>query len=434
MAKNHTTTAPNDLERWMSLRRVLMMFVFTMLLLLAAFWDFSLAVFTAAHLEDNYQDFGRFFFSAKAFLSGDDMYGKSPGTAVLMNPLFSSDFWNLNPPHFHFLMLPLTHLSFEHAFNVWVVISLLTFLLSIYLIAKEVGFPKSANHWWICTLAILAFSGTGFVIMTVQVSFILLFPLTLAWIHARHNRWTQAGIYLGILTSMKMFFFIFLPYLILRRHLRAAMAFSGSVLIILVIGLSTFGLQNYVSWLDVLQRVHWAWGHTNASLFGLLTRSLTENPMFMPIATDVSFVPGWVISISLLGIITIAAATLDHSPEAVDRGFAILIFGAFLISPLAWIYYFFLPLGPFLSLTRFWWGRPRLAVCLSFPSVKLVRNVCVGIGLIGLFIPANVGIMFQPNPLATLFLASIYFWSTTAIWISIISDWRLSSSANMEMT
>ena len=54
----------------------------------------------------NMNDFGKFYYSTQLFLAGEDMYGPTPATAIPISETESRQFLNMNPPHFHLLMVP----------------------------------------------------------------------------------------------------------------------------------------------------------------------------------------------------------------------------------------------------------------------------------------------------------------------------------------
>ena len=69
-------------------------------------------------------DFGRLHASAQAYLAGRDMYDLGPATlspvrGMTGEVLHYIQFLNLNPPHFHLILLPLAPLSARWALAVW---------------------------------------------------------------------------------------------------------------------------------------------------------------------------------------------------------------------------------------------------------------------------------------------------------------------------
>ena len=87
-----------------------------------------LGVYMVRQLHMN--DFGKFYYSAKLFLDGQDMYGPSPATEIPISDTESRQFLNMNPPHFHFLMLPFAVMGPMNAFALWVVVNLIALFLS----------------------------------------------------------------------------------------------------------------------------------------------------------------------------------------------------------------------------------------------------------------------------------------------------------------
>src|SRR5262245_28505683 len=96
-----------------------------------------LATYMVQRLHMN--DFGKFYYSARLFLDGQDMYGPSPATAIPVAGTETRQFLNMNPPHFHLVMLPLAELPPGVALSVWSVINLLALILSLRLISRELG-------------------------------------------------------------------------------------------------------------------------------------------------------------------------------------------------------------------------------------------------------------------------------------------------------
>lgn len=393
------------------------------LLLMAGTWDFLLGYTTMLQFEDNVQDFGRFYYATKAFLDNQDMYGPTPGTFTPMTPLFGQHLWNLNPPHVHLFFYPLILFSPHQALAIWATGSIAAFILCTYLVISELGISLSFTQWNFLLIGILAFSATGFLIRTAQVPLILMVPLTLSWLSARKGNWTKSGLYLGLLASAKLFFLIFLPYLLLRRAFRGSATFVIAFLSCMGLGLFVFGLPSYLSWLQVLTKIDWVWISNNTSLLGFLTRSFSDNPLYQPLMTNVNIYPIFIFLIGLVGGMTIFATAWDSTPNATDRGFAILLLGSLLISPVAWTYYFFFPLGPLAALVNSWKNEKYLESNRFHQRSLSLRKLFLFIGIPGLLLPSTMGTMFQPNSVATLILASGYFWTTLALWSALITDW-----------
>ena len=78
---------------------------------IAFLWDVVLVRVMASL---NMNDFGRFYYAARAFLAGHDMYAPSPATPLGGGQLAGTpQLFNLNPPHFHLVVIPLAALWTE---------------------------------------------------------------------------------------------------------------------------------------------------------------------------------------------------------------------------------------------------------------------------------------------------------------------------------
>ncbi len=369
-------------------------------------------------------DFRALYLSARAQLDGRDMYRLPSELQTYAGRTLRSTLVNLNPPHFQLFLLPLALVPAGVALGLWAVVSLLCFGGSLYVIARELDLKPSWSTCYRAAIWLLAFAGMGAVVGTGEVSFLLLLPLTLAWAAARGGRWNRAGVYLGLAMSLKLFLLIFIPYFVLRRHLRAAAASCAAASACFVAGALIVGSGSYWSWLDQLSSVSWAWRSPNASVLGILTRSLSENPHFAPFTVAPGLVlPLWASVVAIVGVLTIVAVTFDRTKSAVDRAFAILLSAALLISPLGWVYYLWLGLGPFAALALEWRNGAGRNPQPATSAAARWRQRFLILAVPGLVWPHFATFAFQPHAWATLLLASAYFWSTAALWSTTVLDW-----------
>ena len=410
---------------WRQAKPSLCLFVgFIAPLLLLVLWDTILAWSMIVRYHMN--DFGKFYFSTLAFLNNQDMYGPNPASFIQVGPNFGRHFLNLNPPHFHILLLPLGFLGSGFAIAIWGVGSFMAFIAGMNRIAKELQLEPTEWQKRFTVLGCLAFSGTGALLLTGQLSFLLFLPVTLAWIHARHGKWGRSALYLGIASSIKPFMLIFIPYFLLRRQFKPVGVILATVITSFVVGLGVFGIQAHLAWMQGLASVDWAWTPMNASILGILTRTLIETPLYgVEIHSENTSFVFWILLSGTIGTITFLATTQDYSSLSIDRTFIFLMLTAFLISPLGWIYYFFLLFGPFTSLVTNWWSQPCSKPQWKPMNAYNLRNLLLLIAIPGFFIPLEATLFFQPNALAALTLGSIYFWSTLVLWLSLIVDWRI---------
>jgi hypothetical protein len=360
-------------------------------------------------------DFGVFFLeSAQAFLAGRDMYSSAAGA---VSP-------NLNPPHMHLLLLPLSHLSRVAAFACWMSVGVVCLVAAARAILVATNSRLQPWTLWLTLVALVSAPATTAVIATGQVSWLLMLPLTLAWSAARRGRWTQAGILIGIVASVKLFLLVLLPYLIVVRRWKAACAAVVSMGLCFAGGVLVFGVENHRAWIRALQSVSWTFLPLNASIFGALTRSLSvTSPVaagarhFAPLVEAPSLIqPLWITS-SVLIVLGTAAALRAASTRDIDRSFALLLVAALLISPLGWIYYLWLAAGPL------------AAMLLSWRQTRDRRYWLGLVSLAGFFWPIPLTMWRQPDGVLTVLLGCVYLWALLAIWIALLLDRTMDRSA-----
>jgi alpha-1,2-mannosyltransferase len=355
----------------------------------------------------NMNDFGKFYYSARAFIDGTDMYAPTVATE-------GARFLNMNPPHFQLLTLPLALLPLETAFMAWMAASVFALMLSIFLIVGDLGLKwRTPTQVAAVLVGILAFSGTQGFFATAQLSLLLLLVMTICWIDARHGRWLRAGAWLGACLSLKPFLLIFVPYLVATRRFRACAALFATATVCFIAGLLVFGVGPYIAWYRALAGASdWAWPGINASTLGFFQRTFRPSPFFTPTLSKPELVKFWVIIAAPIGLATLAAAILDRTRATIDRAFALLLVGAQLLSPLGWVYYSWLPAGPMAALLG---HRDK-------PSSNRWKAVAGGVAVIGLFWPVGTQQLFQPHRWATVSVGSVYFWATAALWVWLLAD------------
>ena len=345
-------------------------------------------------------DFGKFYYSAsRAFAGGAAMY---PSDVVTTGDFRPYGFVNTNPPHVHLLILPLALLSPGWALIIWAIGSLLALVWSVRIIMRELQLtvePRTAL-WLLVGLAALAC--TEATVLTGQLSLFVMLIATLAW-RASRNRWEGgAGAWLGVLAAIKPFGLIFLPWLVLQKQWRGCVTFVGTVAAAYLSGLAAFGTDSHTAWLASLRLVDWHAVAMNASLLGILSRSLAENAWFVAIA-DVPRVitPLWLLLSAAVAAVSFIRATTHHA-EAIDRSFSTLTLAALLISPLGWVYYWWLALGPAVALFR------------------RSRSVFLHVALPFLFVPVGLVVAAETG-WATVTLGSAYFWGTFLLWLGTVA-------------
>jgi alpha-1,2-mannosyltransferase len=353
-------------------------------------------------------DFGRFYYSARAFLSGGDMYGPTPATAIEVGS-DTYHLWNMNPPHFHLLVLPLALLPPSGALLAWAALNAAALGASLHLIVREtvLRWTPSRVAWAVAAIALS--SATGIIAVTGQLSFLLMLPFTLAWREARRERWNRAAVWLGLVAAIKPFLGLFGVYMLLTRRWRAAATMALAGLASFALGVAVFGWQAYASWIDVVSRVDWAFAPMNASIQGLVSRTFAPNPIFAPLVDA----PGIVRPLTLAASAVIAAGTAAIAMRAgqhrsADTVFAVVTLAALLISPLGWMYYVWFLAGPLVAL----W--PSTAAHRS-----PMRDAFIALAVPGLLLPLYMTTVAAHSGWTSLTLGSLYTWSLLALWCAV---------------
>ena len=365
-------------------------------------------------------DFGRTFFSAVAFVHGEEMYGRNPSIPWKLEDGSTIDLWNLNPPHFHLLLLPLVWLPTGAALVLWLLANGVCGYYALRMIVREAQLTFTPQQRQLALIGLLGFIGTASALVTGHMAFLLFGMVTLSWHAARHERWTTSGIWLGLALSVKPFLLFLVPYFLWRRQWRATAALAGTVLLCVAAGFAVFGVESHRAWLHMLHVAdNWAWLPMNASVTAFLTRTFTTNPLFTPlgVATPNLIRTLWLCIGIPIGLLTYAVAFKDPSRRGVDRAFALMLIAALLLSPLGWAYYFWLPIGPLAVLWADWRrGTDGETACPAWTR-RLFK-----LALIGLMYPLWCIGLGQPLRLGTALIASLYFWGLLLVWLALLID------------
>jgi hypothetical protein len=378
---------------------------FVALLLIPLVFDVLLARWMLSH---DMSDFGKFYYTTRFFLERQDLYAQSPATLHAVSPGEWRQFTNMNPPHFHLLVIPFALWGPAVALAGWTTASLISLYLSVRIVVGNLGWFRLSP--WRAGLVLFcgfAWVGTGSLIVTGQLSWLLLWPMTSSWSAMREGRWAKAGALLGFLASVKPFLLLLLVYFIIRRQRSAVFVSLAVFASAFLVGIAVFGSSAHSSWLRSLGGMNWPWAVMNGSLLGFLVRLLSPSPALEPLfrASDMIFLL-WLPA--ALGGITLTVLSILRRPADGDRAFALLLLAALLFSPLGWVYYTWFLLPPLLAIAK-------RGLTPRQPAL-VVLAVVAGLWPVPL---ARVG---QPSALATLTVGSVYFWGLLAIWIALLRD------------
>ena len=250
--------SPQGVERWGDLIRAVTL-VITLPILASLTGVYGNVVRNTIEIRQG-QDFGLFYESALPV-----------PTERQGDPLTP----NLNPPHFNILVRPFTLLDLPQALLAWLATGAAALLLSLMVIVRTLGL----RGWAVLAACAFLYASAPMVatLLTGQVGLVLLLPFTIAWASVRKHRYVAAGVWIGVCASIKPFFILFIPYLVMHRQKGAAAASLVPIAALFGIGIGYYGIDAYRVWIADLLSVTWAEHYMNASVLGFLERSLSTS-------------------------------------------------------------------------------------------------------------------------------------------------------------
>ena len=212
-------------------------------------------------------DFTVFLESARWLRQGADMY---------QPPLRPGPGYNLNPPAAVLLFVPFSFLQTGSRCTCGRR-SRSRPTCSPYWIAREVA-PKRMVS---IAGAIFLFQPLIMSLLLGQIGGVMMLLVTAAWIADRRDRPLLAGVLLGIAIGAKPFLLVFAAYAVWRRSVALGAGLAAGVAAMVALGLMAAGVAGFQSWLGAIERITWGAHVANASLFALLTRTLSTTPAIL---------------------------------------------------------------------------------------------------------------------------------------------------------
>ena len=402
-----TVALVGDLVRWTAWAVVFVVW--------AAFAQVYLRMIRLTLAEPAKSDFTIFYYTARFVRDGLPMYGLSPARYGIQ---WAADhLGNLNPPHFQLLSAPLAYLSYGQALIAWVVANLVGLAAGLTVVARELRLKWSWTRFWLWGAFTLSLAPFTTVAVTSEMTFLLLVPFALGWSAWRREQWGRAGLWLGLCASVKLFLLLFIPWLAWHRRWRALAAFAGAMAAVIGAGMARYGVSPYWQWVATLRRVGWWWLPMNASWQGLVSRALEGGATIAPLLRVGSIVPALALSGSaVIAVCALMRSGTRNDTAATDRDFLVVLLGAILASPLGWVYYLPLAYGPALGWVQAGQGWHRLR------GLGRGWQVALGAGIALLYVPHEATFAGQPSGLASITVASVYFWGVLSIWVTLAAN------------
>jgi hypothetical protein len=285
-------------------------------------------------------DFAAFYTDGAAWNRGTALYTRA----------------NLNPPSATVAVFaPLARLGFSHAQILWTIAGVVALLASVRVVARELGWGARQTLTQTSLLLVTQAAFLGFAFG--QVTWLLLWPATMAWVAYRQGRLRTAGAWFGLLIAVKPTFAIAVLLLSVPVWLTAA----GVSIAISALAISLTGWPAWQRWIDMGRSVAWIEDPLSGSIWGMMAR-------FEGVSRLGDLSP---LSVGFVAVAGAWAASVAISTRQSDRRLICASLFHTAIAPLGWIYYLPLAFGPAAAS----WPRNRW----SWGAFALF---CVPIGLI----------------------------------------------------
>ena len=316
-------------------------------------------------------DFGIFQSTTRRFVDGLRMY--------------SSGAVDFTPPLFHVLLLPLVHMPPALAFALWTALNAAVGWFVYRTIVR--GVPGAWTRRWTIAAWIANLAGVHMTVRLGQVSWLVALVITLAWLAMRARRWTTAGVWAGVAIAFKPFFLLLVPVMAVKGQWKALATAVATVAVCCALSVLCFGREPFADWVHNLRGIPdpgYATHFLNASWVAFITRA---------------HAPYWIAT--ALSALTILLMLWRVGTWDEDVTWFVLGIVALLASPVGWVYYQPMLLGPAVALAID--GRLR--------HLRWIGFTC--------FVPALSSTLFQGSSVVALTLGSVYFWGLFAAFASL---------------
>jgi hypothetical protein len=320
-------------------------------------------------------DFAQDYFLARAVVSGIDPYLPLHELGVQFGVPNQISHSSTHPPSFAVLCLPLALLSFQQAAFIWLVLGLISLLLSLHLLfgVKGIGLPV------IC-LAAIAWPPVLFDLALGQLMLPQLLLLTLAWLALRSQKDMLGGMLLGLTISIKLIAWPLLIFLLIRKRFKAALSGCGIFALMNLIALMLMGIEPVTTYYLHRSREITAIYSNNVFNFSAWTTGArlfagtkaVDAPWFhtLPLVDAAALVPLTSI-VCVIGVL-VYGFFVALKAQSFDASFAVLVNTAVIVSPVAWVFYLTLVLLSIAILRNVndWKTRAKIGLCLIAPLVS----------------------------------------------------------------
>ena len=269
----------------------------TKLLILASMWSIFILIvtFLAMNTERGRHDFITYHYNAERIADGEALYGS-----------YTNRYDYIYPPLLAQGIAPLTPLFDLDAISLsWHVLSLLLLAISIWLVNTTIDHPTQRFVFWLMPILFVPSYQSMWV---GQISMVMLFCFTVAWLAYRQNRPYITGGLLALATWLKVYPIFLILYFLWKRDWKVTIS-------AFVIGMGLLGLQILLSdlntvttyFVDVLPGLANNGQMTglfkNSSILGFTYKLFIENADIIPLIDNMTLatVSRWLLTLIVVG-------------------------------------------------------------------------------------------------------------------------------------
>jgi hypothetical protein len=258
------------------------------------------------------------------------------------------------PPFLAVVLQPITQLSYHRANQLWFLLNIGMFVISIMALASwsPSGKNRGAN---VLAAGALIFTALNFypvfrALQTGQVSLLILFLLAAALWFLQRGKEIPAGALVGLATAVKLTPGILVIYFLVARKYKAAAAAAGAGILALAVSVGGAGIGNHFQFVNEMLPAlsRGAATFANQSISGFLIRLVMDTTIN---AFEFVDEPGWVRFLARGLSVSVLLASLWLGRKLALRGetaagYGLVVLASLMASPISWEHHYTVALIP----------------------------------------------------------------------------------------
>jgi len=344
-----------------------------------------------ASILNNYRnvesDFVSDYFPAYSLRNGGAIYGEDIAN-LEKKILGDSKIQNFHPPFNALLFLPFSFLSYQTAYVILGVFSIMLLLLINQVVVRGL---ELKGEWFLnLTSFTLLWYPVFYCLGTGQSSMIIAACLIGGWFCLRFEKTNISGFLFAIATLMKLFPGLVLLYLLIFKQWRAFFATISFLVVGLLLTAFIVGfddMRTYAIIMVVRDIDEWRGFVLNHSIGGIVTRLFGKPIGWFEPLVELPYIGSLLIILLSIGVLIYTILKLKEmatKKELADYGFGLTILAMLLLSPITWEHIFPVLILPISLLLREYVKERSsrklriillILFCVSLPDVLIARKL-----------------------------------------------------------